>query len=113
MSNENEPNSRNLKDDELKEVAGGNLMPIDPSGLIGGPLDIKLDPQVIPADPTHQFDPEIGFNTGSEKEGRELKRCLECYWGLIHVVLYENDKQPAYCPRCGAELHAQVFSSWH
>ena len=106
----------NLSDDKLKEVAGGNsLLPPTGGGLIGfDPLKADIDVEIIPADPTHKFDPEIGMDVdpkGSKPTSYSLKRCPYCMHLLMPTVISIDDKKPTYCEFCGANLYAILFQN--
>ena len=117
MSNDNELNSKNLKDDELKEVAGGNMMPINPSGMIGtDPLSAQIESEVIKADPTYKFDPtKIHFSEdrpGAPAYSVKLSKCPFCQRLLFPVVITAGDANPTHCEWCGADLSAYYFRDY-
>lgn len=113
MNEEKKQNTEQLKDDELNEVAGGELksFPIDINGMIGfDPLDVKLDPKIIPADPSHEFIPKINFDVDpNQRTTRELLNCCVCGRGLVHMVIHSDDNHPTYCPYCGTDLYQFLF----
>lgn len=113
MNTEKKQNKKKLQDDELQDISGGtSLLPVDISGMIGfDPLAGKVDAEIIHADPTHEFTPEIDFDTDHKehKTTYSLNHCPGCRHLIMPVVISAEDSHPTYCRFCGIDMHDFLF----